>query len=129
MNPPQQQRVPERPAPYVSVACRMGAHGQCKEAEPRSVQPNWPVVYETCSCTWCHPQHEGAPMHTNSSAVSVTSATVMPGDVIQIGGQPLRVADMVALPHKARRLRFETGETLTMHARSRLAAFRPKGWW
>ncbi|MCH6161574.1 hypothetical protein MMA15_14575 [Streptomyces sp. M600PL45_2] len=68
-------------------------------------------------------------MHPNSASVSVTSATVLRGDVIQVGGQPLIVSDIVALPHKAKRLRFETGETLTLHVRTRLAAFRRKARW
>jgi NMD protein affecting ribosome stability and mRNA decay len=68
-------------------------------------------------------------MSSYRSTVSVTATTVMPGDVIQIGGRPLRVTDMVALPHRAKRLRFESGETLTMHVRSHFEAFRQKGRW
>ncbi|WP_314171489.1 hypothetical protein [Streptomyces winkii] len=68
-------------------------------------------------------------MQPNSVPVSVSSATVLRGDVIQIGGQPLIVSNIVTLPHKAKRLRFETGETLTMHIRTRFAAFRSKGRW
>ncbi|MFG2979943.1 hypothetical protein ACGFYQ_01620 [Streptomyces sp. NPDC048258] len=51
------------------------------------------------------------------------------GDVIQIGGQPCRVADLVQLPAGAKRLFFESGEALTMHARSRLIALRMMRKW
>lgn len=124
-----QPQAPDWRTPYVSIACRMGAHNRCTEAEPPAAQPAWPAVYEICSCPWCHPRQEGASMQSYSSTVSVTSTTVMPGDVIQVGGRPLRVADLVALPHRAKRLRFETGETLTMHIRTHLVAFRQKGRW
>jgi hypothetical protein len=48
--------------------------------------------------------------------VEITSASVQRGDVIQIGGQPCRVADLFQLPGGVKRLRFESGELLTMHA-------------
>ena len=54
--------------------------------------------------------------------VEITSASVQRGDVIQIGGQLCRVADLFQLPGGAKRLRFETGELLTMHFRTRLVA-------
>ncbi|GHF93141.1 hypothetical protein ACFFSH_35265 [Streptomyces filamentosus] len=57
-------------------------------------------------------------------SIEVTAATVRLGDVIQIGGQPCRVADLLHLPGGAKRLRFESGELLTLHARSRLIALR-----
>ncbi|MCX5272685.1 hypothetical protein [Streptomyces virginiae] len=56
--------------------------------------------------------------------IEITSASVQRGDVIQIGGQPCRVTDLVQLPAGAKRLFFESGEVLTMHARSRLVALR-----
>ncbi|MFC9591583.1 hypothetical protein ACFTUC_17565 [Streptomyces sp. NPDC056944] len=56
--------------------------------------------------------------------VEITSATVQLGDVIQIGGQPCRVADLFQLPGGAKRLLFESGELLTMHSRTRLIALR-----
>lgn len=59
-----------------------------------------------------------------AASVEVTSASVQRGDVIQIGGQPCRVADLVQLPRGAKRLRFESGELLTMHSRTRLIALR-----
>lgn len=61
--------------------------------------------------------------------VEITSATVQRGDVIQIGGEPCRVADLVQLQGGAKHLRFESGELLTMHARTRLVALRtPRRW-
>lgn len=68
-------------------------------------------------------------MHPNSLALTVASVTVLPGDMILIGGETFTVQDMVTLPHRAKRLRFETGETLTMNYRTRLTAFRPKARW
>ncbi|GAA2790932.1 hypothetical protein [Streptomyces showdoensis] len=56
--------------------------------------------------------------------IEITSTNVQRGDVIQIGGQPCRVADLLQLPGGAKRLRFESGELLTMHARTRLIALR-----
>ncbi|MFF5417866.1 hypothetical protein ACFY86_27325 [Streptomyces misionensis] len=46
------------------------------------------------------------------------------GDVIQLGGLPCRVADLFQLPQGAKQLLFESGELLTMHARTRLVAAR-----
>lgn len=56
--------------------------------------------------------------------VEITSTNVQRGDVIQIGGQPCRVADLRQLPLGAKRLLFESGEQLTMHPRTRLVALR-----
>ncbi|UUN31260.1 hypothetical protein KK483_16965 [Streptomyces sp. FIT100] len=56
--------------------------------------------------------------------VEITSTNVRRGDVIQIGGQPCRVADLFQLPYGAKRLLFESGELLTMHPRTRLVALR-----
>ncbi|MFF5404152.1 hypothetical protein ACFY8K_15440 [Streptomyces misionensis] len=58
------------------------------------------------------------------SNVEVTAATVQRGDVIQLGGLPCRVADVFQLPQGAKQLLFESGELLTMHARTRLVAVR-----
>ncbi|GGO58398.1 hypothetical protein GCM10012287_56470 [Streptomyces daqingensis] len=124
---PARQHTRDWPAPYVSVACRMGTHTECTEGNPRPVPRSSAVIYEICTCTWCHPRYEGATPNTTGPVVSISSETVRPGDVIQIGGQPFEVADMVALPHQAKQLRFETGETLTMHIRTRLAAVRMRG--
>ncbi|AWN28905.1 hypothetical protein DKG71_24710 [Streptomyces sp. NEAU-S7GS2] len=62
----------------------------------------------------------GAP----AAPVEITSASVQRGDVIQIGGHPCRITDLLHLPGGAKRLFFEMGELLTMHARSRLVALR-----
>ncbi|MFG2394282.1 hypothetical protein ACGFYF_36120 [Streptomyces lavendulae] len=65
-----------------------------------------------------------APNGSLAASVEITSISVQRGDVIQIGGQPCRVADLVQLTAGAKRLFFESGEVLTMHAHSRLAAIR-----
>lgn len=64
------------------------------------------------------------PSGAMAATIEITAATVRLGDVIQIGGQPCRVADLFHLPSGAKRLRFESGELLTMHARTRLIALR-----
>ncbi|MFG2487113.1 hypothetical protein ACGFSI_30700 [Streptomyces virginiae] len=65
-----------------------------------------------------------APSGALAANIEITSVSVKRGDVIQIGGQPCRVTDLVQLPAGAKRLFFESGEVLTMHARSRLVALR-----
>jgi hypothetical protein len=59
-----------------------------------------------------------------AAPVEITAASARRGDVIQIGGQPCRVTDLIQLPGGAKRLRFESGEVLTMHSRTRLVALR-----
>ncbi|MGW2669306.1 hypothetical protein ACWC5F_14680 [Streptomyces sp. NPDC001272] len=61
--------------------------------------------------------------------IEITSLTVRRGDVIQIGGRACRVSDLVQLPGGAKRLFFESGEVLTLHARSRLVALRMTRSW
>ncbi|MFJ4889124.1 hypothetical protein ACIP5U_04095 [Streptomyces sp. NPDC088788] len=56
--------------------------------------------------------------------VEVTAATVQRGDVIQVGGCACRVRDLFQLPQGAKQLVFESGELLTIHARTRLVAVR-----
>ncbi|WP_330258893.1 hypothetical protein OG586_13840 [Streptomyces murinus] len=63
-----------------------------------------------------------APDSTVVSNVEITAASVQRGDIIQLGGQPCRVADLFQLPQGAKQ--FESGELLTVHARTRLAAVR-----
>ncbi|MFF9600932.1 hypothetical protein ACF1GY_01470 [Streptomyces sp. NPDC014684] len=58
------------------------------------------------------------------SNVEITAATVQRGDVIQLGGRACRVSDLFQLPQGAKQLLFESGELLTIHARTRLAAVR-----
>ncbi|WTW78680.1 hypothetical protein OHA58_25140 [Streptomyces sp. NBC_00009] len=65
-----------------------------------------------------------APRGVMPAPVEITVATVRRGDVIEIGSTPHRVADLVQLPGGAKQLRFESGELLTMHSRSRLIALR-----
>ncbi|MFD5512693.1 hypothetical protein ACFWIB_33705 [Streptomyces sp. NPDC127051] len=70
-----------------------------------------------------------APTGALATPVEITSDSVQRGDVIQIGGQPCRVSDLVQLRAGAKRLVFESGEALTMHARTRLIALRLTGKW
>ncbi|MFF7162856.1 hypothetical protein ACFZBP_16115 [Streptomyces sp. NPDC008086] len=65
-----------------------------------------------------------APGGTLASNVEVTAATVQRGDIIQLGGKACRVSDLFQLPQGAKQLLFESGELLTMHARTRLATVR-----
>ncbi|MFD4033470.1 hypothetical protein [Streptomyces sp. NPDC058463] len=59
-----------------------------------------------------------------ASSVEITAATVQRGDVIQLGGCACRVGDLFQLPQGAKQLVFESGELLTMHARTRFVAVR-----
>jgi hypothetical protein len=59
-----------------------------------------------------------------ASNVEITAANVQRGDVIQLGGRACRVSDLFQLPHGAKQLVFESGELLTIHARTQLAAVR-----
>jgi hypothetical protein len=59
-----------------------------------------------------------------ASNVEITAANVQRGDVIQLGGRACRVSDLFQLPQGAKQLVFESGELLTIHARTRLAAVR-----
>ncbi|WP_405703184.1 MULTISPECIES: hypothetical protein [unclassified Streptomyces] len=70
-----------------------------------------------------------SPSGALAASVEITSISVQRGDVIQIGGQACRVADLVQLPAGAKRLFFESGEALTMHAQSRLIALRMMRKW
>ncbi|MER7960009.1 hypothetical protein [Streptomyces sp. NPDC096030] len=69
------------------------------------------------------------PSGAMASTVEITSTNVQRGDVIQIGGQPCRVANLFQLPRGAKRLLFESGELLTMHPRTRFVAVRVLGRW
>ncbi|MET9891940.1 hypothetical protein ABZZ47_17250 [Streptomyces sp. NPDC006465] len=57
-------------------------------------------------------------------SVEVTAATVQRGDVIQLGDRACRVRDLFQLPQGAEQLVFESGEVLTIHARTQLLAVR-----
>ncbi|MGW2955015.1 hypothetical protein [Streptomyces eurythermus] len=65
-----------------------------------------------------------APGGAMVSTVEVTATTVQRGDVIELGGRACRVMDLFQLPQGAKRLLFESGELLTIHTRTRLAAVR-----
>lgn len=58
------------------------------------------------------------------SNVEITATTVQRGDIIQLGGRACRVSDLFQLPQGAKQLLFESGELLTIHARTRLDAVR-----
>ncbi|MCX4915312.1 hypothetical protein [Streptomyces sp. NBC_00687] len=58
------------------------------------------------------------------ASIEVTAATVQRGDVIQLGGRACRVRDLFQLSQGAKQLVFESGELLTIHARTRLVAVR-----
>ncbi|WP_327324225.1 hypothetical protein OG735_18120 [Streptomyces sp. NBC_01210] len=58
------------------------------------------------------------------ASIEVTAATVQRGDVIQLGGRACRVRDLFRLSQGAKQLVFESGELLTIHARTRLVAVR-----
>ncbi|MFJ9480007.1 hypothetical protein ACIRRI_34220 [Streptomyces mirabilis] len=60
------------------------------------------------------------------TVVEITSQTVQLHDVITIGGQAFEISDLI-LPGRAKRLRFGTGETFTMHANTTLSATRAAG--
>ncbi|MEF9884411.1 hypothetical protein [Streptomyces sp. P9-A4] len=64
------------------------------------------------------------PSSAVTSNIEITSTNVQIGDVILIGGLPHRVIDLSQLRGGAKQLRFESGELLTMHTRTRLVALR-----
>nr|WP_037828781.1 hypothetical protein [Streptomyces sp. NRRL S-325] len=59
-----------------------------------------------------------------ATSIEITAATVQRGDVIQLGGQACRVGDLFQLSQGAKQLIFDSGELLTMHARTRIVAVR-----
>jgi hypothetical protein len=58
------------------------------------------------------------------ASIEVTATTVQRGDVIQLGGRACRVRDLFQLSQGAKQLVFESGELLTINARTRLVAVR-----
>ncbi|WP_078518776.1 hypothetical protein [Streptomyces sp. FxanaC1] len=70
-----------------------------------------------------------APGGGPAGSIEITADSVQRGDVIQIGGHPCRVTDLLQLAGGAKRLRFESGELLTMHSRTRLVAVRTLRTW
>ncbi|WUO22225.1 hypothetical protein OHT76_21400 [Streptomyces sp. NBC_00287] len=66
----------------------------------------------------------GTPSGELLSPVEITAASVQRGDVITVGGQHRRVANIFQLPNGAKRLVFDSGELLTLHTRTRLIALR-----
>ncbi|WP_245766868.1 hypothetical protein [Streptomyces colonosanans] len=47
-------------APYLSLACSIGTHDTCDEAEPPPVPSDLPLIYERCVCQ-CHQRSTGRP--------------------------------------------------------------------
>ncbi|UYM24855.1 hypothetical protein NQP46_20730 [Streptomyces albus] len=58
------------------------------------------------------------------SNVEITAATVLRGDIIQVGCRACRLCDPLQLPRGAKRLLFESGEPLTIDGRTRLVTVR-----
>ncbi|MDT0308371.1 hypothetical protein RM780_15580 [Streptomyces sp. DSM 44917] len=56
--------------------------------------------------------------------VTVDATTIRLGDQLLVGGQSLTVTDLVALPQGAKRVRFASGETLTLQRTSVFYATR-----
>ncbi|MEU7132954.1 hypothetical protein [Streptomyces sp. NPDC046261] len=54
----------------------------------------------------------------------VTTETVRRGDVVAIGGYWFEITDLTVLPGQAKRLCFSSGESLTLHPRTRLTVQR-----
>ncbi|MFI5819297.1 hypothetical protein ACIA8I_09160 [Streptomyces rishiriensis] len=67
---------------------------------------------------------ERVPVGALASNVKVTAATVQRGDIIQLGGRACRVQDLFQLSQGAKQILFDSGELLTIHTRTRLAAVR-----
>ncbi|GAA2688626.1 hypothetical protein GCM10010310_43440 [Streptomyces violaceolatus] len=65
-----------------------------------------------------------APGGALASNIEITAATVLRGDIIQVGGRACRVSDLFQLPQGAKQLLFESGELLTINGRTRLLAVR-----
>ncbi|MFC7863453.1 hypothetical protein ACFU5B_06520 [Streptomyces murinus] len=70
------------------------------------------------------PVNGWTPDSTVVSNVEVTAASVQRKNILQLGGQPCRMADLFQLPQGTKQIVFESGELLTVHARTRLAAVR-----
>lgn len=115
-------RPAPKPTTYVSRACLTRLHARCGETDRHGATPPTSTGYEPCACD-CHNRGRRGP-RTEVASFAVIPATIQRGDVIQIGGQPCRVKDIVRLPGRARRLIFSSGETLSVHARTRLVVFR-----
>ncbi|UFQ16869.1 MULTISPECIES: hypothetical protein [Streptomyces] len=64
-----------------------------------------------------------------SQTVEVTARTILPGDVLNIGGQAFEVLNLIELPAQGKALRFTTGEVLNMHFKTRLTVFRTARRW
>ncbi|MGX1975464.1 hypothetical protein [Streptomyces kronopolitis] len=61
--------------------------------------------------------------------IEVTSGTIRPGDVLNIGGQAFQVLNLIELPAQGKALRFTTGEVLNMHSKTRLTVVRAARRW
>ncbi|MGW7516899.1 hypothetical protein ACWGJ2_15020 [Streptomyces sp. NPDC054796] len=61
--------------------------------------------------------------------VTITAATVHQGDVINVGGVPMTVLNLLDIAGGAKRIEFGDGEALVIRAGTTLTALRTaKGW-
>ncbi|MFE4856103.1 hypothetical protein [Streptomyces sp. NPDC056670] len=61
--------------------------------------------------------------------VEVTARTIQLHDVVTIGGMAFEVTNLSDLPHGAKQLRFASGESTTLHAKTRLPVTRAVRKW
>lgn len=65
-----------------------------------------------------------SPSGVVAAPIEITASSIRREDVINVGGSPHRVVDLIQLPGGAKQVRFETGDLLTMGSRTRLIALR-----
>ncbi|MFI5704061.1 hypothetical protein ACIA78_28955 [Streptomyces xanthochromogenes] len=61
--------------------------------------------------------------------MEATARTIQVHDVITIGGMAFEVTNLSDLPYGAKQLRFASGESMTMHAKTRLPVTRAVRKW
>lgn len=61
--------------------------------------------------------------------LDVTARTIQAGDVVEIGGQPFEVLNLIEHPRQGKAVRFTTGEVLTIHSKTRLTVTRTVRKW
>lgn len=120
---------------YRSTDCHLGRHGTCRHAHARKGHPG--VTFEACDCA-CHLQPtqirapRDKPLQARSAqqvAIKVGAGELKTGDVIQVGGRSMAVADLRHITGGAKRIGFQTGEALTIRHSTTLVVFRTvEGW-
>nr|WP_237551575.1 hypothetical protein [Streptomyces sp. SID8367] len=70
------------------------------------------------------PVRAWSPSGVVAAPIEITASSIRREDVINVGGSPHRVVDLIQLPGGAKQVRFETGDLLTMGSRTRLIALR-----